>query len=822
MRGAGVSTFLLRIVGTSSLCGGVLVYQILSTRLLSVVLNESTIIIAISFAMLGMGVATSLMSGVRQVRSDRTDAQLCWIGLLIGVSYVVVLAVIALLNDHFNVILDAAAREGGLPELVATIQETSGTKVALLCGILSLPYFLFGIFIAKLFGTSKPAEFHLLYAADLVGAAAGCLLAVASLDHFGFQGCVAVILIATAGGAAAFGARATGYGTAVSGIAAVATIVVLFVPGAMTRLEPFPAPVLLARNFENKSTMEQGWHVWNAHSRVALIGLEEIGTGTKRNIYAHENGDGWAVVPKLDIQDLTENSSLVYLSVMSDPERVLVLFAGVGADMVAIDAACSGACDISGVEINRQMLDHALASSDPQLREFLDRPNIHMHVAEAREFLERDQTKYDTILLSWWGAGTSHYVGSAGKLSQYMYTKEAFGVLLDHLTPDGIVVIYNGSKAQILATLGAVYAERGLGSLDGDIAILRGQQELVTPAPGEGFLDVLEDMRMVLKPSGFDAQDMARLRDFATSTGSVLVLYPGGSLHGYEVYRDLAVGKDLSAINASLLGEYGVELSVTTDDRPFIDELIPRSNYLSLSALFGYEAAGRSWELTRSLIKIALVLSLFSLVLIAGPLFLSEGPRPSAGNLTRLFYFSAVGTGFMAIEIGLIRKFGLLLGHPSYSISVVLAALILSTGLGSLASRRLAASGYLGEKRAAILIVALVVAITALHSAYAPLLIVMPLPVKAVVVVLILLPLGFLMGQLFPLGLVKAGQEDPQSVPWAWAINGISSTIGSAVAFLLSFPLGFSAMLYAGAAVYATILLMPLRGRTPVAATASG
>jgi hypothetical protein len=161
----------------------------------------------------------------------------------------------------------------------------------------------------------------------------------------------------------------------------------------------------------------------------------------------------------------------------------------------------------------------------------------------------------------------------------------------------------------------------------------------------------------------------------------------------------------------------------------------------------------------------------------------------------------------------MVRKLGLILGHPAYAISIVLAALIMSTGFGSLKSRRVAALGTLGEKSTAALIALYVAAFTAAYPFFVSAIIVLPTFYKACLTVALLFPLGFLMGQMFPWGLERAGSADPQTVPWAWAVNSTLSTIGSAVALLLSFPLGFDMILYIGAMIYCVILILPLRQR---------
>ena len=48
-----------------------------------------------------------------------------------------------------------------------------------------------------------------------------------------------------------------------------------------------------------------------------------------------------------------------------------------------------------------------------------------------------------------------------------------------------------------------------------------------------------------------------------------------------------------------------------------------------------------------------------------------------------------LGAGFMLIEVALLQRFVLLLGHPVYSLTVTLFSVLLGTGIGSLVSRRI-------------------------------------------------------------------------------------------------------------------------------------
>jgi len=191
------------------------------------------------------------------------------------------------------------------------------------------------------------------------------------------------------------------------------------------------------------------------------------------------------------------------------------------------------------------------------------------------------------------------------------------------------------------------------------------------------------------------------------------------------------------------------------------------------------------------------------LLFIVGPLLLS-GERPGPGWAAWLTYFGALGAGFMLLEVALLQRFVLLLGHPVYSLTVTLFSLLLGTGLGSLISRRVAASRVKTVTLRALLGVLVMAAVSPIFlprliDAAIPL----PLSLRILVAGAILVPVGVLLGMPLPGGmrLLAAGRSD--IVPWGWGMNGAFSVVGATLAVFIAMNWGFSATLLIGALVYA-------------------
>ncbi len=804
----------MRLLGTFLLCLSLLVYEVFCTRLLAVVVGDHLIYYVFALAMLGMSFACSLMSVVRwRPAGRRRELAQSFLCLALGVCFAATLVAVTLVNQHLNARFASVADAGGLAGLIEHAASSSALVTVLVGALLALPYFVFGVAITYLFESARSESYHRLYFADLLGAAAGCVLCIVALERGGYSGALSVVLPAPFLAAAAFapsGAQRLRHASLTAGAAA---LWIAWQPAGLAVLEPQPEPSRLSRDYDRRYAVEPRWHTWNSYVRVSLLDIHEAGNGHGFQTYALGNGTGWATLrrfaPSRD-GDSAEpggtSTGLARLAVALQPKRALVVFAGVGSDMIQMDALCQGRCEITGVELNRQMVEHALAQEESGLRRFLERPHVDLVVAEGREYLERHDRRYDAILLSWSGATFAHYVGTAGHTTQYLYTKQAFESLLDHLAPGGMLVVANTNKAQQILIFREIFEERGWDDLARSLIVLQPPGS----APDKTRWDrIWDENRLLVRPGGFGQVTLARIREVAAASGHRMLYGPGVSDPDFGVYRRLVEAEDVSAVVREVEAERKLRLSVPTDDRPFALDMAPRGLLLERSFWLpdAAPAPDAPWRILRRSTLFLVGASLAATALILAPLFLRRGPRPTRRNLQHLVFFTSIGAGFMLVEVGLVQKLGLLLGNPGLSMAVVLAAVIVSTGLGSLASGRFFAR-RLGFPRVVIALLALLILdLLALHVAV-PVLLAWPLGLKCAVVVVLLFPLGFLMGQLFPQALRRLAEGEPL-VPWAWAVNGASSTLAAGLGVALAPALGFSAVVLAGAAFYALILALP-------------
>jgi hypothetical protein len=259
---------------------------------------------------------------------------------------------------------------------------------------------------------------------------------------------------------------------------------------------------------------------------------------------------------------------------------------------------------------------------------------------------------------------------------------------------------------------------------------------------------------------------------------------------------------------AAFVRSLPLNLFPPTDDRPFFFNLVPFSK-LGTTATGDYDVKyGKTpAQILVNLFFIVLVLTLLFLIV---PLLLARRARlpHKPGTLPTLGFFMMIGLGFIMVEVPLMQRFVLYLGHPVYAIAIVLFAVLLFSGIGSFLTRGL--TGPEARRRLSIslpaLLLLLVVYNLVLERMFAATQSQSEI-VKILLSVLLLLPLGVLMGMPFPSMIRRVSEWSPGLVPWCWGVNGATSVLGSVSAVMVALSMGFGASLAAGMAAYAGALV---------------
>jgi hypothetical protein len=492
-------------------------------------------------------------------------------------------------------------------------------------------------------------------------------------------------------------------------------------------------------------------------------------------------------------------------------ERVLVL--GAVGDVEVRSARVHGARHVVAVQPDLHVVGLSRTGAPDTA--------ITWEVDDLRSFVARTHERFDLVTLGLGGAIGGSAAGVHALSEDFTHTVEAFTGYLRCLGADGVLAatcwLSVPPRESVRLILTAAEAARRVrpGPLSRAIVVSRSW----------GTVTVL------VKPSGFGPGELQALRDWAAARefeidwpreeGPRAARSPGGVFAAAEdsvpaqgavnVLDDRAL---FGAIRAALAGPdsaarfakaYAFSVAPAPDVRPF------PQHYLRAASLarMGRGEPGR-WLPFAEWGYLALIATLAQSALLAGflmllPAALRHGVRPGARYWVTVAYFAAIGLGYMATELAAIPPLSLVLGHPVYAVALVLATLLVFSGLGSLWSDRLPPE----RRRRVGVILALVLA--AGSASLIPLAHVLgfaALPVRALVVLAALAPPGILMGMPFPLGL-RALAHDADGVAWAWASNGFASVVAAPLAALVALEAGTTTLLLLGAASYAVAAALP-------------
>jgi hypothetical protein len=772
----------LALAGISAVSAALLMTELALTRIFSVTMYYHFAFLAISIALFGLSASGVLVYVLRHSLARRQTRHLLAAGAVLhGAATLASLAYLV----RIRVGLDYSTQNLFLMIAIYVLA--------------SLPFLTGGAVISMAFARLSD-RINVIYASDLIGAAVGCLLLIPLLNRLGAPGVVMTAATLAMAAALCFATAETRWRVCF------VSLIILAIPTAaqLGGREPF-AVVDTKGHLGDRVLFSK----WNSFSRVA--------------VYDRPHGD-WSLSPSFsgprieslfmdidsaastpivkssgqvaDARYLRYELTAIGYHLVEQPDGFSALVIGPGGGRDLLSALAFGATTVDGVEINPIIAQDIMQD---RFRAYsggiYEDPRVTIYVDDGRSFVRRSPRRYDVIQASLVDTWAATAAGAYTLTENSLYTAEAFGEYIDHLSNRGVLTItrwvFDGLRLVSLAQ--EACAARGLDPSK-HLAIIR-YDRVAT---------------FLLKKTPFTDADVARLRQIAHDLEFTVLYAPGIdadpiATEPAEMVRTGTSAADyrrliLAGDRQRFLAEYPLDIRPTTDDRPFFFHTTRLANQFDVAfgktMLFGN---GLSALLTLFGISGALVL-----VFIVGPLFVGA-ERPGAGWPMWLGYFGALGAGFMLLEVALLQQFVLLLGHPVYSLTVTLFSLLLGTGLGSLISRRIAperVKTVTGRALAAIAVVAVLAPL--LVPRVIDLAIPWPLPVRIVVAVAILLPLGVLLGMPLPGGMRLLARRRPDIIPWGWGLNGALSVVGATLAIFIAMNWGFSTTLIAAAFVYAT------------------
>jgi len=827
--------------GVFLVAGSVLLLEVALTRIFAIMLWHHLAYMVVSVAMLGFGAAGSFLTA-RGVNADRSLASTARALSSLSVAYGFAAMVAVLTASQ-------------LP--VETIDLLSSSRhllrLAALYGLITTPFLLAGLVIGLAI-TRFAHDVNRVYFFDLVGSAAGGLGSVLLLRTLGASSTVmvaaAVGVIAGVPFAMAAGRRAM----ALAAPAAAAAVVVAAMFSGAASVVGLPdidwhIPYAPGKEFAGVPPDSDTLRLPSATAEVEVSPAGRLPpvmggeVGRKRlrfwpGRFVAQDGtaptmlyEGAADLERFGFLDHSQAAS-PYIALRARggaAPRVLVIGVGGGIDVMM--ALAHGAEHVTAVEVNRAMVELVTDHFGeylgglflPGAHENADR--VELVHGDGRSFVRGTDERYDVIQLAGVDSFTALSTGAYTLSESYLYTTEAIRDFYDHLVDDGYLsysrfILSRPRKPRETLRLANVaytaLAELGVEDPASQIAVLRAYNWASTIVKKSPFTDeeiqALHDLAKREEFWGLVFDPLYRSADGATVD---LPVPSFAADEGAEAAEDMQQTRadfyrllrgDTAARDAFVTG-YEYDLSPAEDDAPFF------FNYYRWRGLF----SGRSTESSSAadiyhsdfpvghavLLASLAQLGLFAAVLVLLPLRVLPPTSSDTATRLRVFaYFAALGAGFMLIEITLMQKMILFLGHPTHAVSVVLSVLLAAAGAGSYVAGRLSSGTSSDFWKLGAGIAALSLLLISVFAYALPALLGAPFAARVVVAALLITPLGMVLGMAFPSGIRVVERRCPELLPWAWAINAFLSVMSGILCIVLAMRIGFSNVWLLAVGVY--------------------
>jgi SAM-dependent methyltransferase len=753
----------------------ILSYQILITRFFSVILFYHFAFAAISLAMLGLTRgAIEVYGKPERYTPERIGAEFArhasWFAL------------------------------GSVGAMVAflcapLVVPAAWVPVALALAAISFasPFTQGGVCITLLL-TRLPYSGGRLYAADLVGAAVGCLGVIFLLLWIDpVSATLWIAAFVAAAGWMLIRDTDDRRGRRLSGTVALALSAMA---AAHTGLTAAGEPHLVVTWAKGKQQTQTLFERWNTFSRVRV---REIGEGFPLGWGFAHTQDTRIEQHMLDIDadagtPLTRFSGdLGKVSYLKDdvinaaylvqrPEDVAVVGVGGGRDILS--ALYFGAKNIRGIEINPAIFE-VLTDKFADLSGHLDRqPGVSLVNAEARSYINHSPDRYDLVQISLIDTWAATAAGGLTLTENRLYTVEAWDDFYRALKPGGMLSVsrwfeanhHRGEFYRLVAIAASALQRHGVPADELSRHVIA--------------LNVQNIVTVITRPDAFTDVQWQAARERLAAQGFSILLGPGIGFD--DVTSALMSGK----ADSTFLDSLPENIAASTDDKPF---------FFYTARIGDFFRFGKSLSMNNDaavsmihwLVLLALVACVYYIVL---PFLRLAKQMPLAVLAPPVTYFSAIGMGFMLIEISQMQRLMVFLGHPVYGLSVVLFTILLFSGLGS-------TTVGAAPPRPAVVIVRLVALLTALVTAglLTPWVTIWAraeaTDMRIVVSVLLLAPPAFCMGMMFPLGLSIWRRHDGL-LPFFWSTNGMTSVFASILGMALSIEFGIARTYALGTCCY--------------------
>ena len=771
-------------------------------RVLSVSLWYHFAFMIISIALLGFGI-----SGVTIVISDKINKAeintfLTVTSLLFSLSVLVSFLIINKIPfDPFSLFIDTSQLIY-LPLYYLTI---------------TLPFFLAGLIIGQLFTRFKQ-EINKLYFFDLFGAGLSCFVFILVLPAFGGSGgiiassmiaAIASIIFSTEKNKLAFAGP-------------IAAIVMIAVNGLFLSEPEEYLPIRISENKVYGNYLKENPDLkilteWNTFSRVDVM-KDDSPPVDNYPVYTAiiDAGNSTTNIPKVpaDTDSLPPPMDASNLAMILKNDSADVFIVGSGGGGEILDALSHHAKNVVAVEINGILNDLIKKNfASHWTTGIANNKKVHIITDDARGYLRSKRLLFDVIISAHTISASATASGAMSLVENYILTKEAVKDYLYHLKPDGILYISRPESQvpRIVTTIKTAVGE--LTNTDSMRCFF-----IFKRPPSKFEKDMSYLTGVVFKKDGFDQYDIQILKTQAALMDLEVVYDPTSRQDG--IYKELIESDNLP----ETINKFPVNLAPATDDNPYFEHMTKFSDigYSNIKEAFSQKDRAiislvQKPVAESTLIAILLQAVLISLILIFLPIYVKFRKSEALKSIKKgkyILYFSALGLGYIMIEICLIQKFTLFLGEPVYTLLTVISTMLIFSGIGSMFSEKVIKLFKKNVFPVYIIISVLVVLIGLLSPSIFDVFVRASIALRVIISAIIIAIPSFFMGIPFPYG-IKHIQGDTEIsrylTAFSWGVNGFFSVLGSILVVMLSMSYGFRVVFIIAALIYLGAMMIVRR-----------
>lgn len=775
-------------VGTFLIAAATLAIEITLTRILSVITWYHLSFFAIATALLGMTAgSTTVYLNPKWFVSSNLNRSICRACLAFAMVMPITLLLLAF-----------------VPALILNLGGSLIIQLLFFAVGAFLPFYCAGIAISAIL-TKQQVSIGTLYASDLMGAALGSLLVLAGLELFD---ALSLVLIQGAIGAIAafmFAGENIRLRRASIGLA-----ILMLAFGLINASVPFGIkPLVVKGRIDNLSDIYID--KWNSFSRIVVhnevFGPPQYAGASPKapqsSIHQYEmdiDGDANTFVRQFhtndDINHLRYDvTNMVHY--LRPSGKVMIIGVGGGKDIQS--ALLFGHSSVLGVELN-PIFVNLLQGQFGDFAGLAGRKDVTLVIDEGRSYASRTSDKFSVIQMAlvdtWAATGAGAFTLSENGL----YTVEAWRIFFSRLSDDGIFTVSRwhdptglGETGRVVSLATATLLQEGIADPAGHIALITSNMMST----------------LLVSKQAFSAADIALLEKTTSDLEFQLTIVPG-KVPEHPVLQSIVGVHSLPELQA-VTDNQTLNFTPPTDDAPYFFNML-KLNHIADYVNLGAGVVIGNIIATFVLIMLIVLLIIIALITIILPLLLRRrtGTQPThsptefwAGGL----YFSLIGAGFMFIEIGLVQRLSVYLGHPIYALGILLFTIIASTGVGSTISERLPLTRTPLLQLYPMMTVVAILAERFLLPILISNTLTAPIPTKAILSIVVIFPMGILMGFFFPTGIRLAQRVYNAEIPWFWALNGVFSVFVSALAVFISIYFSVSLNFYLGAVCYVGTLI---------------